>query len=195
MAAQPEVDWAAVVSLVECGDPHGEEILYRNLAGGARYFLQRRLGVQDVEDRVHDLFVTIVETIRRGEIRQPERLMGFVRTLLHRQLSVEIGRNVKRRATDADLDTAAEAASTASTPEERAIAQQRVELMKRVLRELSERDFEVLTRFYIREQTPTQICVEMGLTQVQFQLLKSRAKARFSDLMQRTLERGRTSRE
>jgi RNA polymerase sigma factor (sigma-70 family) len=191
MAAQPEVDWAAVVSLVEQGDPAGEEILYRNLATGARYFLQRRLGVQDVEDRVHDLFLTIVETIRRGDIREPERLMGFVRTVLNRQLSAEIGRNVKRRATDADLDTVAEAVSTASTPEERAIASQKVEIMKRVLRELSDRDFEVLTRFYIREQTPAQICAEMRLTQVQFQLLKSRAKTRFSDLMQRTLQRGR----
>jgi RNA polymerase sigma-70 factor (ECF subfamily) len=191
MPAQPEVDWAAVVSLVERGDPQGEEILYQSLAGGARYFLQRRLGIQDVEDRVHDLFLTIVETIRRGEIRQPERLMGFVRTLLHRQLSAEIGRTVKRRATDADLDTVAETPSASSTPEERMIAQQKTELMKKVLRELSDRDFDVLTRFYIREQTPAQICAEMGLTQVQFQLLKSRAKARFSDLMQRTLQRGR----
>jgi DNA-directed RNA polymerase specialized sigma subunit len=59
--------------------------------------------------------------------------------------------------------------------------------MARVLRELSDRDFEVLSRFYLREQTPRQICGEMGMTQVQFQLLKSRAKARLADLMRRKL--------
>jgi RNA polymerase sigma factor (sigma-70 family) len=189
MTPQPETDWADVVARIQQGDPRGEEILYRSLESGARYFLQRRLGGQDVEDRVHDLFLTVVETIRRGEVRQPERLMGFVRTVLQRQLAAEIGRNIKRRATDADLDTAAGSVSSDSTPEERAIAGQKADLMKKVLRELSDRDFEVLTRFYIREQTPARICAEMGLTQVQFQLLKSRAKARFSELLQKRLQR------
>lgn len=195
MTPQSDIDWADVVARIQRGDPGGEEILYRSLSTGARYFLQRRLGMQDVEDRVHDLFLAIVSAIRRGEIRQPERLMGFVRTLLHRQLASEIGRSIKRRATDANLDTAAEAPSTASTPEERAIADQKSELMKKVLRELTDRDFEVLTRFYIREQTPSTICAEMGLTQVQFQLLKSRAKARFYELVQRRLEGARINQE
>ena len=59
--------------------------------------------------------------------------------------------------------------------------------MKEMLREMSDRDFEVLSRFYLREHPPEQICAEMGLTQVQFQLLKSRAKARLADRMQRKL--------
>ena len=49
---QPEADWADVVSRIERGDPAGEEILYRSLATGARFFLQRRLGLQDVS--VHE---------------------------------------------------------------------------------------------------------------------------------------------
>jgi RNA polymerase sigma-70 factor, ECF subfamily len=187
MSQQSEVDWAVIVSRIRQGDPGGEEILYQTLAGGARFFLQRRLGTQDVEDRVHDLFLTVVGTIRRGELQHPERLMGFVRTLLYRQLSQEIDRSARRRETGADFDTAAEIPAPGTTPEERAIASEKSALMAKMLRELSDRDFEVLSRFYIREQPPQQICLEMGMTQVQFQLLKSRAKARLAELMRRKL--------
>ena len=42
-------------------------------------------------------------------------------------------------------------------------------------------------RFYLREQTPEEICDEMGLTETQFRLLKSRAKARFAELGRKKL--------
>jgi RNA polymerase sigma-70 factor, ECF subfamily len=186
----PEVDWASVTKRIQDGDPAAEEVLYTTLAGGARFFLQRRLGTQDVEDQVHELFLAVTGAIRRGEVEHPERLMGFVRTVLFRQLSGEIGRNVRRRDTAADFDTTSQLPAPGTTPEERAIAAQKSALMAKVLRELSDRDFDVLSRFYLREQSPQQICQEMGLTQVQFQLLKSRAKARLADLMRRKLSRG-----
>ena len=184
MSNPVEVDWAGVVDRIQQGDAGAEEVLYRTLAGGARFFLQRRLGTQDVEDRVHDLFLIVVGAIRRGEIEHPERLMGFVRTVLYRQSSD------RRREDAAEFDTAAEIPSHGASPEERAIAEQRSALMAKVLREMSDRDFDVLSRFYLREQTPRQICDEMGMTPVQFQLLKSRAKARLADLMRRRLNRG-----
>ena len=187
MSNPGEVDWAGVVSRIQQGDAGAEEFLYRTLSGGARFFLQRRLGTQDVEDRVHDLFLIVVGAIRRGEIEHPERLMGFVRTVLYRQSS---GR---QREDAAEFDTAAEIPSPGTTPEERAIAEQRSALMAKVLRGMNDRDFEVLSRFYLREQTPRQICDEMGMTQVQFQLLKSRAKGRLADLMRRKLSRGAAS--
>ena len=64
---------------------------------------------------------------------------------------------------------------------------QRAELITRVLGELSPRDREILTRFYLREQSQDQICSEMDLTETQFRLLKSRAKARFGELGRKKL--------
>ena len=75
------------------------------------------------------------------------------------------------------------------TPEQIALAEEKTALMKQVLREMSERDFEVLTRSYLREQPAERICAEMNLTPTQFYLLKSRAKARFAELMRRKLAR------
>lgn len=61
--------------------------------------------------------------------------------------------------------------------------------MKEVLEGISARDREILTRFYLHEQTQQQICDEMNLTETQFRLLKSRAKARFGELGRKKLAR------
>jgi len=184
-----DVDWKAVVERIRQGDPAGQEMLYRNLAAGARLFLRRRLGTQDVDDRVHDLFVTVVEAIRRGELRQPERLMGFVRTILNRQLSLAISRVASARETSADLHSAAHLTASDPTPEDRTRIRQTVTVMKRALEEMNARDLEILVRFYLREQLPEQIRIEMRLTPTQFHLLKSRAKAKLSTLVRRKLAR------
>ncbi len=44
------------------------------------------------------------------------------------------------------------------------------------------RDREVLVRFYVQEQDAAEICRTMDLTETQFRLLKSRAKARLTRL-------------
>jgi DNA-directed RNA polymerase specialized sigma24 family protein len=74
------------------------------------------------------------------------------------------------------------------TPEEETIQRDKVEIMVQVLRELSARDRDVLTRFYRYEQPQEQICREMKLTATQFRLLKSRAKTRFAELGRKKLE-------
>ena len=55
----------------------------------------------------------------------------------------------------------------------------------RVLRSLPKRDREVLIRFYLQEQLPEQICQELGITETQFRLIKSRAKSRYGELGKR----------
>ncbi len=62
-----------------------------------------------------------------------------------------------------------------------------------VLHSLPERDREILTRFYLMEETTEDICKELGLTKTQFRLLKSQAKARFNELGRMKLaQRGRS---
>jgi RNA polymerase sigma factor (sigma-70 family) len=176
-----------VVALIQQGDPAGEEILYQTLISGARLFLQRRLGTPDVDDHIHDIFLVVTQAIRRGEIEHPERLMGFVRTVLYRSLSSDVRRSIRQRQ-GGEIDPS-EVSSQRASPEEEAIDQEKLALMRKLLRSMNQRDFEVLSRFYLREQSPKRICDDMGLTQVQFDLLKSRAKARLADLARRKLKR------
>lgn len=124
----------------------------------------------------------MVEAIRRGELRDPARLPGYIRTVVRHLIATHIGRQVQTRQREVSIDCAAEAGDTRANPEVAAAAQERAEMMREFLLGLSERDREVLTRFYLLEQTKPQICLEMGLTETQFRLLKSRAKARFARL-------------
>ena len=96
---------------------------------------------------------------------------------------------IHKRETSINLDSAADLTAAEPTPEQRAAAHQNAAIMKQVLRKMSARDREVLTRFYLREESPERIREEMGLTETQFNLLKSRAKARLTELVQRKLAR------
>ena len=184
------VDWTAVVEQIRAGDPAGQTTLYESLGSGARLFLKRRLPTADnVEDRVHDVFLIVIDTIRRGELREPERLMGFVSTVLSRQVAAEIGRVVQNRKTATDLDDSVVIPAGGPSPEQAAITGQNIELMKKLLGKLNARDIEVLTRYYLREQPEEQIRREMGLTATQFNLVKSRARTRFANLVNRRLAR------
>jgi len=62
--------------------------------------LDRRIST----DKVHDVFLIIVQSIQKGELREPERLMGYVRTIVRRQVAAQIDDNVKARRNQADLE-------------------------------------------------------------------------------------------
>ena len=59
---------------------------------------------------------------------------------------------------------------------------QKLGTMREVVQSMSSRDREVLTRYYLYEQTEQHICQEMNFTETQLSLLKSRARARFDEL-------------
>jgi RNA polymerase sigma-70 factor (ECF subfamily) len=181
------VDWVALVQQVSKGEDAGMELLYKLFSRGIRYYLCRQLGAQELEDKVHDTFLIVVHAIQRGDLREPERLMGFVRTIVRRQVAAYIDEAVHLRRDQADLDSGQAVADAKLNPEQIAMARQRAELMRLVLESLSRRDREILERFYLQEQSQEQICEEMSLSETQFRLLKSRAKARFGEIGRKKL--------
>ena len=185
--ADVNAGWVELVERIRLEKTDGMEELYQLFSRGIRFYLCRQLGPQELDDKVHDTFVVVVQAIRRGELREPERLMGFVRTIVRRQVAAHIDKVVHNRREQAEFDSTVRVADPRGNPEEAAIFRQRIGLIRQVLGELSDRDREILTRFYIDEQSQDQICSEMGLTETQFRLLKSRAKARFGELGKKKL--------
>lgn len=182
------VDWTGLVARIRSGDDSGMEELYRLFARGIRFYLCRQLGMQELDDKVHDTFLIVVHAIKRGDLREPERLMGFVRTVVRRQVAAHIDQVVHSRRDEMHLDLGVRVADRQRNPEQNMAYQQKGEFMREILGQLSERDREILTRFYLHEETQEEICAEMNLTETQFRLLKSRAKARFGDLGRRKLQ-------
>jgi len=140
-------EWVELVDRIRFNETDGMEELYELFSKGIRFYLCRQLGPQELDDKVHDTFVVVVQAIRRGELREPSRLMGFVRTIVRRQVAAHIDKVVHTRRDQIDLDSTVRLADPDGNPEERAMFTQRTELINRVLGELSDRDREILTRF------------------------------------------------
>jgi len=183
IAAQP--CWADLVAKIRRNEPDGMEELYQVFSHGVKFYLCRQLGPQDLDDKVHDTFIIVAQAIQRGELREPDRLMGYVRTIVRRQVAAQIEDNVITRRHQYDLDWGLAVKDSGSNPEQTAIRQENQQIAAKVLKSISPRDREILIRFYLWEQPAGQICEDMGLSETQFRLLKSRAKARFGHLGKR----------
>ncbi|HEU5021651.1 MAG TPA: sigma-70 family RNA polymerase sigma factor [Bryobacteraceae bacterium] len=183
-------DWTITVERIQAGDPVAMAELYAVFTRGIRYLLLRSLGMDDIDDRVHDCFVIVTEAIRSGELREPARLMGYVRTVVRRHIAASIGDAVLRRRNVVEFEDAVlDVSDWRNNPEQNLLARQRAEIARRVFNGVSRRDREILRRFYLLEQSQERICSEMGLSYNQFRLLKSRAKARFGKLGQSLAQR------
>jgi RNA polymerase sigma-70 factor (ECF subfamily) len=183
----PDPDWKEIVAGIQRGDDACGEILYSVFAQGIRYLIARQLGWKDLDDRVHDAFLTVLDAINHHELREPEKLMGFVQTIVKRQIVANIRLAVKSRGNEAYVETSF--ADAHADPEQNAAWREQMVLMKATLRQLTRRDRELLTRFYLEDQSETRICDEMRLTATQFRLYKSRAKRKVGSLGLSTLRK------
>ncbi len=179
--AAQDVDWQDLVRRIQGNEPAALEQLYHLISRGIKILIVRQLGRQEAEDRVHDTFLVVVRSIQRGELREPERLIAFARTVVRRRILQYMTRPASSKRDNLTGDAVTWIPDSDLSPEESAIRTQNSNIMESVLRAMSRRDQEVLTRFYLLEQPPEQICEEMDLTETQFRLLKSRAKSRFAE--------------
>ena len=131
------VDWPELVTRIQKGDDSGMEDLYALFARGIRFYLCRQLGVQELDDKVHDTFLIVVQAIRRGDLREPERLMGFVRTVVRRQVAAHIDQVVHSRRDELHLDVGVRVVDGRHNPEQNMAFQQKVDFMLEILRQLS----------------------------------------------------------
>jgi RNA polymerase sigma factor (sigma-70 family) len=179
-------DCAALVSRINRGEAAAIEELYGIFARGVRYWLLRHLGPDDLDDKVHDCFVVVLQAIRNGGLREPERLMGYVKTVVKRKITASIHVAARQRRVRVDFDdTLFFLPDRRENPERGLASRQQIEIARKVLERVPRRDREILQRFYVLEQSQEQIRADMELSCTQFRLLKSRAKARFGEFGKR----------
>lgn len=179
--------WSPLVGRIRANDRSAEEELYSLFQKGIRLYFLRVLGPWDIDDRIHDTFLLTIQALRKGDLREPEKLVGFVRTIARRQIARSIRRAVSMRAKQETGIPISTISDRSRNPEQLAIFRQQVKLANQFVWELCARDREILVRFYIVEQTQAQICREMTITSTQFRLAKSRAKARVAEISRKKL--------
>lgn len=167
-----------LVSRIRSGDSGAMGELYGAFCDRTLGYLRQRLGDQDVTDLAHDVFLVVVEAIRGNQLHDPARLMGFVRTVLQRKIAAHLSATMRRRNFEQDI-AEYPVVDSGMRADQMVESRERTQIMRQVFKALSQREREILERFYLQEQSVGQIREEMKLTGTNYRVLKSRAKAKF----------------
>lgn len=172
-------------------DDGAVERLFAQYRRGLTFYFSRQLGSQSANELVVQTLMLVWEAIRAGSVREPERLTGFVLTIARRIGHQVVKERMQIRQMKTRIDHQHPLLNSLQTapasPEESLFKYQQQAVMLYVLRSMSQRDREVLYRFYQRDESPERIQAEMRMTETHFRLTKSRAKARFGQLGRRIM--------
>ncbi len=174
---------AALVARVQAGERQAEDELVARYGRAIRIVLDRHTGGRpEAEDLFQDTFVLALGKLRRGELRDPAKLPGFL-SQIARNLAIELYRKAQRRKTDADSETVDRAVADESSQLGGVLRSEHAALVRRVIEELgNDRDRQLLFRFYIAEEDKDEISADFGLTSLQFNRVLYRARQRYKEL-------------
>ena len=177
-----------LVRRIRAGDADAESELVARYRRGVTILLRRASRDPSVVDDLYQqTFQIALEKIRRGDLREPERLSGFLCSLA-RNLVIEHFRRPANRF-PGPVEGALPA-DPAPGPLESLLRLERASIVRRVLAELpSERDREILFRFYIAEDEKESICRDLGLTSLHFNRVLFRARERYRQLYEETAKK------
>jgi RNA polymerase sigma-70 factor (ECF subfamily) len=168
---------------IGAGQAGAEDELVRRYSPGVNRILRRATGNDRslVDDLHQETFQVAIMKLRRGELRDPCRLPGFIASLA-RNLACE---HFRRRLRFVDLK-GDDMGAPASGPLDLLLADERSRRIGRVLQALSSRDREVLGRFYLHADSKERICQDLGLDSLQFNRILFRARRRCRNLYERS---------
>ena len=175
-----------LVRRIQRGDTAAETRLVERYSRGLLYMLRRTAGDPALADDLHqETFRVVLERLRERGLEEPERLAGF----LHRTAkNLFIGgyRKVIRRKTEGEIDGLDAVPDPAADPLHEAVREEEAALVRRLIGELeTDRDRQILYRFYIAEEEKERICADLELSSLHFNRVLFRARQRFRELLER----------
>lgn len=174
-----------LVARILAGEKAAESELVERYSRGVAIILNRATGDQSLaEDLSQETFQLTLEKIRGGEVREPERLSGFICSLA-RNLATDHYRRSRRSERVDDPDAVEMIAATAPSQLDRVLQAEKSKRVRQLLSELSDRDREILRRFYIEEEDKERICADLGLSSLHFNRVLHRARERYRELYRR----------
>jgi RNA polymerase sigma-70 factor (ECF subfamily) len=164
------------------GDPSAESALVERFGRGVRVILRHVAGDPTlVDDLYQETFRVALERIRRGGLRNPAQLAAFLAGLA-RHLATDHFRRA-RRGSQESVSVLEHVAAAGPSSFDALSQRDQVDRVRRTLEGLStERDRDVLRRFYLTADDKDCICADLGLTRLQFNRVLYRARERFREL-------------
>jgi RNA polymerase sigma-70 factor (ECF subfamily) len=182
---------ADLVSRIRAGDQGAEEELVERYRRGVAIILRRGVRHAAVAaDLTQETFKIALEKIRRGDLREPEKLSGFICSLA-RNLAIGHHRQSSREESLTEIEVTQTLADPAPGQLEELLQKEKAAIVRQVINDLpTERDRQVLFRFYIAEEEKEQICADLGLSGLHFNRVLFRARQRYKELYEKALSKG-----
>lgn len=184
---RPLSDASGLATRIHAGDRSAEAEMVTRFGPGVAATLRRATGRRVLaEDLYQDAFHLAIAKIRRGELREPAKLPGFL-CHLARNLAVGYFRRQRQEERQDVLETLG-CPDPAPSPLDRLLADERAAQIREVLAGLgSERDRKLLFLLYIREEDRKHLCELMDLTPLHFNRVLFRARQRYRELFEERL--------
>ena len=163
------------------GNKEAENHLIFHFSRSVKLKLQARLRSPDlVLDARQEIFLRVLAYFRSGKtLEHPASLPGFVHTVCH-NVALEFLRAHTRHSQVAE--NAPEPADVAPDPESLAVTAERKQIVRELLRELTEMDRELLRRVVLEEEDRDVICREFHVNRAYLRVLLYQARLRFKAL-------------
>lgn len=183
-----ETEPSELVKQIIAGDPRAEEEVVLRYQKGVAIIIDQIVRSRSVtEDVSQDTFRIVLEKVRRGDLREPERLSGFVCSVA-RNAAVDYIRRTRHSKNQEAIGPAEQIPDPAPNQLDEVLRQETAQLVRQLISELKQkRDREVLLRYYVAEEDKDKICADLGLTRAQFNNVIFRATTRFKELYVRKI--------
>ena len=190
MSSVPTEEIERIVAAALTGDKRAESKMLVVLRPGVLAVL--RFGAfhrwVDAEDLTQETLHIVVERVRAGTIEDPRRVFSFAASTA-RNLALNAARKALRQQTIVDSDLVDELAqnlemeqSELSDTDDRHLAEAVVAMLEELP---TERDRQMLTRFYLEGVDKQQLCRELGLSPKHFDRVLMRARSRLRTIIER----------
>ena len=192
LGSDPSVE---LVHRIVSGDPAAEAELVRRFSRALTFLLKRLTRDETAaEDLYQETFRLVIEKVRGGELRDAERLPGFVSSMARNLFLGSVRRSGRRQKWHGDAETTETAPDPAPGQLTKLLAQERAAAVRQVLAELkNDRDREILSRYYIADEKKEDICSDLELSDLHFNRVLFRARQRYKELFESRQRAGRES--
>ena len=183
-----DTELTELVKRIIAGDSVAEEELVRRYNQGVAIIIDQIVRSRSAtEDVSQDAFKIVLVKIRRGDVREPERLSGFVCGVA-RNAAIDYIRRVRLSRNQEAIGNAEQIPDHAPSQLDEVLRQERAKVVRQLINELKQkRDRDLLLRYYVAEEDKDKICGDLGLTRAQFNNVIFRATARFKELYVRKI--------
>jgi RNA polymerase sigma-70 factor (ECF subfamily) len=179
---------ADLVSRIRAGDQQAEAELVECYNRVVTSIIRRKVGdTAAADDLYQETFCIVLEKIRDGDIREAEKLPGFVCAVARNRV-IKYFQRAAQQERLAEAEKIVSLAHPAADQLEQLLQKEEADIVRQILKEMtSERDIQVLFRFYLAEHDKEQICADLGLTSLQFNLVLHRARQRYKELYEQAM--------